>query len=188
MNAQVVLGMVIVLAMNLSGIGYTLERCQPVLSSAVMSGSMTENEQDYPVRGEIRQTYQLSPNANVEVTGIEGSVEVETTDGNTVEIHFVRYARTQADYDCETIGIKHSASELVVQHQTRAAGQCRIIQAREELKLIVPHSANLSFKRIEGDLTVGRTDGFLRLDNIEGSVRASKVKAAQITSVERGVS
>jgi hypothetical protein len=188
MNTKVIVSAVFVLVMSLSVIGYAVERHASVFSSPVISGSLMNDDQDYPVRGEIRETYQLSPNANIEVTGIGGSVEVETTDDNTAKIHFVRYGRTQADYDCETIVIQHSPSKLVVQHQTKTEKQCRVIQAREEMKLVVPRSANLSFSKIEGNFTTGKTDGFLQLKNIEGFVRAADVQAAEIASVERSVS
>lgn len=188
MNTKIIVSAVFVLVMSLSVIGYAVERHASVFSSPVISGSLMNDAQDYPVRGEIRETYQLSPNANIEVTGIEGSVEVETTDDNTAKIHFVRYGRTQPDYDCETIVVQHSPTKLVIQHQTNAGKQCRIIQAREEMKLVVPRSANLNFSRIEGNFTTGKTDGFLQLKNIEGSVRAAEVQAAEIASVESGVS
>jgi hypothetical protein len=45
----------------------------------------------------------------------------------------------------------------------------------------------LSFGRIEGDFTVGKTEGYLQLSNIEGGVRAGEVQAAQIESIEGGV-
>lgn len=51
------------------------------------------------VCGEVRQAYQSSPNAGVEVTGIGGPVEVETTGGvlrlSGIE-GYARAARTRA--------------------------------------------------------------------------------------------
>ena len=174
MNTNIVWILAFVLAANLS-----------VIAFAPSSGSSTQTKQEYPVRGEINQSYQLSPNANVEVRGIEGAVKVETTNDNRAEIHFVRHARTQRDYDCETIVVEDSPTSLTVHHQTNPA--CRVIQAYEELTLVVPRSANLSFSRIEGDFTIGKTEGYLQLSHIEGSVRAGEVQAADIASVEGGV-
>lgn len=188
MNTKVLTSAVFLILMNLSVFGYVVVQDESVYSNFVVSDSPADKKQDYPVRGEIRKTFQLSPNADVEVEGIEGSVEVETTGGNTAELHFVRYGLTQADYDCETIVVEHSPEKLVVRHQTNAGKQCRIIQAREEMKLVIPRSANLSFNNIEGDCTIGKTEGFLRLKNIEGTVRAEEVRAAEISSVEDDVS
>lgn len=192
MNTKIVYSLMLVLGMNLSVLGCAplplngpAGPYDPALSGSLISDSSTQTKQDYPVRAEINESYQLSPNANVEVRGIEGAVKVETTNDNRAEIHFVRHARTQRDYDCETIVVQHSPTSLTVHHQTNPS--CRVIQAYEELTLIVPRSANLSFGQIEGSFTIGETEGYLRLNNIEGSVRAGEVQAAEIASIEGAV-
>jgi hypothetical protein len=188
----------IVLSLNLSALGCASQSAplapqapqalnnpngpRAAAESANFIPASSTQDQKYPVSGEINQSYQLSPNASIQVTAIEGAVKVETTNDNTAAIHFVRHARTQRDYDCETIVIQHSASSLSVIHQTNR--QCRIILAYEELTLVVPRSANLSFDRIEGSFTVGNTEGYLQLSHIEGSVRTGEVQAADISSIE----
>jgi hypothetical protein len=187
MIEKLVLSALVVSVMSLSGIeGSRENNCHA--SDKVTATQLTSNKQHYPIRGEIRQTYQLAPNANIEVTGIEGSAEVETTSGDTAEIHFVREARTQADYDCETIVVLHSPTNLVVQHQTRTGTRCRMIEAREQIHLVVPRSANLNFHNIEGGVSVGTTDGLLRLNNIEGSVQVGQTQAAEISWIENDLS
>jgi DUF4097 and DUF4098 domain-containing protein YvlB len=146
----------------------------------------TQDEQALPVRGEINQTYQLSSGAHVEISGVEGPIEVETTDENSAQIHLVRMARTQADYDCDKVDIQHTPGNLVLTHQQNR--RCGVTHARERMKLVVPRSANLSFKQIEGDLSIGVTNGALRLDNIEGFVRVAGVQSAEIKSLEKGLS
>ena len=184
MIAKLVLSALVFSVMNLNGVEGLLGKSKLPVPDKVISNQLTQNQQDYPVRGEIRQTHQLAPNANIEVTGIEGSVDVETTNGGTAEIHFVRQARTQTDYDCETIVVQHSPTSLVVQHQTKLEKRCQIIKAHEQMKLVVPRSANLNFHNIEGGVSVDTTDGFLRLNNIEGSVRVGQAQVAEIKSVE----
>jgi len=154
-------------------------------AAGFVSAAPTQTKQQYPVRGEINRSFQLSPNAQIDVTGIEGAVKVETRNDNRAEIHFVRHARTQRDFDCETIAVQDSPNSLTIAHQTDA--MCRVIQAYEELTLIVPQSANLVFGRIEGDFTVGKTDGYLQLSSIEGSVRVGEVQSAQIEAIEGSV-
>ncbi|HMF58482.1 MAG TPA: hypothetical protein VK619_19210, partial [Pyrinomonadaceae bacterium] len=140
-----------------------------------------------PVRGEINEVYELSPNALVEAIGIEGAVDVEVSDVNTAEVHLTRFARTQRDYDCEKINIEHTATHLLVEHRTIHAPQCHIINAHDRLKLIVPRSADLTFRGIEGPLTVGATDRMLRLEGIEGYVRLASVVAAEMRGLEQGL-
>ena len=50
-----------------------------------------------PEKEEINQTYQLAPGARVDVSGINGRVEVETSNSNTAEVHIIRSARTKED-------------------------------------------------------------------------------------------
>lgn len=188
MNTTVVWSLLVVLAMIWSALGRATKppvAYDAALSASLISASSTQTKQQYPVRDEINQTYQLSPNANVEVRGIEGAVKVETANDNRAEIHFVRHARTQRDYDCETIVVQHSPNSLTIDHQTSRS--CRVIQAYEELTLIVPRSANLNIDQIEGDFTIGATEGFLQLSHIEGSVQAGEVQAAEIETIEGGV-
>ncbi len=184
MIARLVLSALVFSMMNSNGTEGLLGKNKFPVPDKVISNQLTQSQQDYPVRGEIRQTYQLASGATIEVTGIEGSVDVETTNGGTAEIHFVRQARTQTDYDCETIVVQHSPTSLVVQHQTKTGKQCQMIQAREQMKLVVPRSANLEFHNIEGGVSVDTTDGFLRLKNIEGSVRVGQAQATEINWVE----
>ncbi len=184
MIARLVLSALVFSMMNSNGTEGLLGKNKFPVPDKVISNQLTQSQQDYPARGEIRQTYQLASGATIEVTGIEGSVDVETTNGGTAEIHFVRQARTQTDYDCETIVVQHSPTSLVVQHQTKTGQQCQTIQAREQMKLVVPRSANLNFNNIEGAVSIGATDGLLRLHEIEGSVRVEQAQAAEINSVE----
>ena len=183
-----ILTAVLLLAMNMDGSECAFAHSSPVVRTSIIADKPIQDEQDLPIRGEIRKTYQLQPNGNIDVSGIEGSVEVETTSVNTVELHFVREAKTQTDYDCETINIEDSPANLTVRHTTKKEPQCRVIQAREQLKLVVPRSAHLAFSHIEGGFSVGVTDGFLRLSWIEGAVHVGQTRAADISWVESGLS
>lgn len=188
MIVKIMLSALVVSVMNLYGIEDLICATNFAATAKSVFNQPAQTEQDYPVRGEIRQTYKLAPGANVEVSGIEGSVIVETTGGDTAELHWVRQARTQNDYDCETIVVENSSKSLVVRHQTQKGAQCRTIQASEQMKLLVPRSANLKFSNIEGDVTAGATDGFLQLKNIEGAVRIEQAQSADISSIESNLS
>jgi len=186
MKTRIIWTLVVVLATSLSVMAMACAiKTSGLAAAGFNSAAPTQTKQQYPVRGEINRSFQLSPNAQIDVTGIEGAVKVETTNSNRAEIHFVRHARTQRDFDCETIAVQDGPSSLTIEHQTDAS--CRVILVYEELTLIVPQSANLIVGHIEGDFTVGKTDGYLQLNNIEGSVRAEEVQAAQIEAVEGGV-
>ena len=186
MKTKMMWTLVVVLATSFSMVAMACAvQTSGLAAAGFISAAPTQTKQQYPVRGEINRSFPLAPNAQIDVTGIEGAVKVETRNDNRAEIHFVRHARTQRDFDCETIVVQDSPTSLTIEHQTDAS--CRVIQAYEELTLIVPQSANLTVGRIEGDFTVGKTDGYLQLSSIEGSVRAGEVQAAQIEAIEGGV-
>lgn len=158
----------------------------PSVAAAPATTGPALAEQDMPIRGEIKETYQLSPGAQVDISGVEGPVEVETTDAGPTHLYLLRTARTQRDYDCDKIDIQHTSDKLVVRrHQDK---QCGVIHAREQMKLTVPRSAHLSFAEIEGDLTIGVTDGVLRLNSVEGFVKVAQAPSAEIKSLEKGLS
>ena len=57
------------------------------------------------VREEIRQTYELSPGARVEISGLNGAVKIETSDTKTAEIYIERTATSQEALDRRKIMI-----------------------------------------------------------------------------------
>src|SRR5262245_19838961 len=65
-------------------------------------------DQEFSEQDKIDQTYTLSPGARVEVRGINGAVEVETSTDGTAEVHIVRMARTREDLNYHKILIDQS--------------------------------------------------------------------------------
>ncbi|MBA3805892.1 MAG: hypothetical protein H0X14_09320, partial [Acidobacteria bacterium] len=80
------------------------------------SGKFTANNAATMSEGreEIRQTYQLSPGANVEVRGINGQVEIETTDTTTAEVYILRTAANQTDLETRKVTVTATATSLVI--------------------------------------------------------------------------
>src|SRR5215468_9410589 len=66
------------------------------------------------VTEEIRREYKLSPGASVEVSNINGPVEIETADTDKAEVHIVRSARTQKDFSDRQMIIEQTSAGLVV--------------------------------------------------------------------------
>ncbi|HVF49298.1 MAG TPA: hypothetical protein VNA19_04385, partial [Pyrinomonadaceae bacterium] len=65
-------------------------------------------------REETRQSYQLSPGARVEVRSISGSVEIETTETGSAEVHVIRTARNRADLDHNNVAVEQTLNSLTV--------------------------------------------------------------------------
>ena len=66
-----------------------------------------DNDKDYQrdlsERDEINQTIELASGARVEVSGINGTVDIETGNTGVAEVHIVRSANNRADLDFHKI-------------------------------------------------------------------------------------
>src|SRR5215211_6169204 len=62
-----------------------------------------DHDGDYSERDEVNQSYQLASGAAVEVRGINGTVDIETHNGSTAEVHIVRSARNRDDLNYQKV-------------------------------------------------------------------------------------
>src|SRR5688572_14617894 len=63
----------------------------------------TDDGDDFQEKDEFRQSYQLSSGARVEVRGINGAVDIETSPGSTAEVNIIRSARNREDLEYRKI-------------------------------------------------------------------------------------
>lgn len=128
------------------------------------------DDRDYTEREDINQTYELAPGARVELSAISGSVDVETTSGNTAEVHIVRMGETRKDLDCYTVAIEHTPTSLIMRHKQERTDECQIIRAKQQVTLRLPRNVDLKLNAISGPVKIGEIDGALRLSGISGRV------------------
>src|SRR6185436_5957021 len=65
-------------------------------------------------REEIRKSYELSPGARVEVSGINGAVKIETSDSKTADVYIERTADSQEALNRRKIIIDNGPSGLTI--------------------------------------------------------------------------
>jgi hypothetical protein len=147
--------------------------------------TLGQQNRDFPEREEINKTFQLSKDARVEVKVIAGPVEIETTESGTAEVHIVRSAKTRAELDCYQTVVEHTADSLTIHHEQNP--KCNTLRDRQEVKLLVPRSAEISLEMIAGDVTIGGVDNVIRLNSIAGHVRIAEAQAAEMTSLAQGL-
>jgi DUF4097 and DUF4098 domain-containing protein YvlB len=137
-----------------------------------------DGDRDLAERDEIRQTLELSRGARVEVSGINGSVEIETTNGGAAEVHIVRSANDRADLEYHKIIVEHSPDSLVVRgekdRERNHAGRNR--QVRQRVMMKVPRQIDLTTSGINGKVGVGSIDGPVRLSGINGKVDVAQAR------------
>ncbi len=144
---------------------------------------------DLPVREEINRKFQFARFGRVEVSGIAGGpVDIETTGGNTIEVHILRSAQTQAELDCYRTEVENTPDSLTIRHvQDGRSGVCRSIRARQRVRLRVPRAVDVSLKTIGGAVNVGAIDGALRLTGIAGHATVAQVREAEINGLAKGL-
>lgn len=143
--------------------------------------------QDLPVREELNREFQFTRFGQVEVSGVAGDVSIETHTSNTVEVHVVRSAETQAELDCYQTVIENTEDSLKIRHQQQERGRCSSIRARQRVQLWVPRAVDVSLETIAGAVNVGRIDGALRLQGIAGHATAAGVREAEIDGLAQGL-
>jgi hypothetical protein len=132
----------------------------------------TVDREDLPERDEFHQSYQLSAGARVEVRGINGSVDVETSSGSVAEVDIIRSARNREDLEYRKIIVEQTPSSLVVRsdndREKSNFGRNRDVRQRVTLKL--PRAVDLGVSGVNGRVGVGEIDGPVRLSGINGKV------------------
>lgn len=143
-------------------------------------------EDDLSERDELRQTYQLSPGAQVEVSSISGSVEIETATTNIAEVHIIRSARSRDDLEYRRVIVEGTGSSLIVRGE-REKGERRTprgVDVRQRVMLKIPRQVNLATKSISGSVNVGDIDGEVLVSSVSGSVSIGDVNGqVEVSSV-----
>jgi hypothetical protein len=143
------------------------------------NGKRTERE-------DLRQTYQLSPGARVELSNIDGLIDVETAEGNTAELRITSYSY---EANPRKLGVEQSASGLAVRGEARPTGdgggeRVRAGGTSYRVALKLPRRVELTVNGARGDVRVGELDGAVRLSNVSGNVGVAQAAgSAEVSQV-----
>jgi len=125
---------------------------------------------DLPERDEIHQTFELPAGAKVEVKGINGTVDVETSSGTTARVDIVRSARNREDLAYRKIIVEQTATGLVVRGEKDQGGWGHDRNVRQRVMLNVPRNIELSASGVNGRTSIGEVDGPVNVSGINGKV------------------
>ncbi len=129
---------------------------------------------DLPERDEFRKTFELSSGSRVELSGINGSVDIETSDTTVAEVHVVRSARKREDLEFQKIIVEQTAEGLIVRGEKDKRrnrdewGGHREVRQRVSMK--IPRNVNFAANGINGRVRAGEIDGTLDINGVNGSV------------------
>ena len=158
-----------------------------IAAGPAYGGSQTNNSNSMAVREVIDRSVALSPGAEVSLESIAGPVTIETGGNDTAQFHIIRGGATARDLACYKTQVDASASRLRIYHIQDKSRECRNIRSRQEVRLILPRSVNLSMSSVAGDVDIAPIDGRLELSSIAGQVHAHGVRQADLSSIAGGL-
>src|SRR5678816_3879016 len=127
------------------------------------------------VRQEIRQSYELSPGARVEIVGLNGAVKIETSDTKTAEVYIERTASCQEAMDRRKVTIEADANSLRIRGEKSddAGFFSRLFgsSASERTTLKLPRQIALNAKGVNGSFIVSDVDGAVEVTGVNGRVQ-----------------
>jgi hypothetical protein len=168
---RVFIVVVLVIAAAVLGLWRSHGGVRAGLSKAV---GITSNDSQGEARDEVRKSFELQPGARLEVLGINGKVEIQTSDTKTAEVYVLRIAKYSDSLSRREVTIEQTATGLIVRgQQARHAGLWEHLfgtNPKEEVTIKAPRAIALALKGINGDVVTGEIDGPLEVKGINGRV------------------
>lgn len=163
---------IFVLLVLLAGVAGVVVRSSSRGTMAELRGLVSHSNAN-DVREEIRQTYELSPGARVELTGLNGAVKIETADTKTAEVYIERTASSQEALDRRKIVIEGDANNLRIRSEKGNGFFDRFFGSSggERVTLKLPRQISLYAKGVNGAFVASDIEGAVEVAGINGRVQ-----------------
>ncbi|HVS80712.1 MAG TPA: hypothetical protein VHE60_03170 [Pyrinomonadaceae bacterium] len=154
---------------------------------------MSRNDPQGEARDEVHKSFQLEPGARLEVQGINGAVDIQTSDTKTVEVYVLRTANSKDALARREVIIEQTVNGLLVRcEQSRKLGFWERLwghNPNEQISIKAPRQIALSLKDVNGRVTTGDIDGPLEAKGINGRVQLGQTSgSAEISGINGGIS
>ena len=159
------------------------------LSKAV---GISNEESQAEARDEIHKSFELQPGARLEVQGINGKVEIQTSDTKTAEVYVLRTAKSSESLSRREVIVEQTATGLLVRgKEARHLGIWEHLfgsNPDEQVTIKAPRQIALSLKGINGRVTSGDVDGAIEAKGINGRVELGQAgDSAEIGGINGSV-
>jgi bifunctional DNA-binding transcriptional regulator/antitoxin component of YhaV-PrlF toxin-antitoxin module len=141
---------------------------------------------------EWRKTYELQPGGRVEISNVNGKIDVEPASGNTVEVVAIKSARaasTEAAKEAlDRIEIQETISPSDVRIQTRLqrGGLFSGGNLQVEYTVRVPAGADVKFSTVNGGIEIAGLKGHISVETVNGGVKAREIAGSIEASTTNG--
>lgn len=140
---------------------------------------------------QVDKTFTLAPGAQVEISGLNGRLEIETWDNPTAEIHITVKASSRTVLEQRPLIVEGTPQSLVIRvGKDVEGGQTGWNRGwvRHQSRLKLPKNINLKVSGINGGVNAGAITGTIQLSGINGGVEAVQAgSAAEIKGINGGV-
>jgi hypothetical protein len=144
-------------------------------------GTHSQNPSGVQAREEIRKSYDLSPGARVEISGINGAVKIETSDSKTADVYIERTGDSQEALNRRKITIDSSPSGLTIRGEKGDGSLLARIfgsSPSEKVTLRLPKQVSLVTRGVNGSVVVGEIDGPVEAHGINGKVQIDQASGS----------
>jgi hypothetical protein len=156
-------------------------------------GASSEDSQG-EARDEIRKSFDLQPGARVEVQGINGSVDVQTSDSKTAEVYVLRTAKNRDALERREVTVEQTANGLLIKgREARHRGFWEHLfggrSPNEQVTIKAPRQIALALKGVNGRITSGDIEGPLEVKGVNGKIELGQTSgSAEISGVNGRIS
>jgi hypothetical protein len=141
---------------------------------------------------ETRKTFDLKPGARVEVQGINGFVEIQTSDTKTAEVFVRRTGDTPSALRRKELIIEQTSDGIIVRSKKAHVGLWDHLfgsDPKEEVTIKAPRDIALSIRGVNGRVSSGDIERSLEIKGINGRVELGLVnESAQVGGINGSIS
>ncbi len=151
-----------------------------LLLLSLMLGLSFDN-QPGEVTDQINKTVTLSGGSNVQVSGINGRVSIETWESDKAEINITIKASDREAMERQQLIIENTPNSLTIRRLDDREGRKRGGErgwVRHEVGLKLPRSINLKVAGVNGAVNVGQITGEIAISGINGRVEVAHAGTA----------
>jgi hypothetical protein len=155
-------------------------------------GAAGSEQQGSDVREEIRKSFELQNGARIEIAGINGKVDVQTSDTKTAEVYVLRTAGSRDGLNRREVTIEQTSTGLLIKGRQVSHGFLEHLfgtKANEEVTIKAPRAIVLAIRGVNGRVTTGEVDGSIAAKGINGEVELGAANdSAEISGINGNIS
>ena len=141
---------------------------------------------------ETRKTFELKPGAHIEIQGINGRVDIQTSDTKTAEVFVRRTADSPTSLRRRDMIIEQTSDGILVRSKQGHVGLWEHLfgkDPKEEVTIKAPRQIALSLRGVNGRVSSTDIDGSLEVRGVNGRVELGQVtESAEVSGINGSIS